>query len=119
MISHKHQVILNIGLAREGKDDLTFTEVYKAINTCNISHLRFERVQSDTEETLVVNALIYSDFDVARLSARLEQDCIAIWDLAHQEGRLAGPNAAKWGDFNPEFFLLLNGSRLSDARSVA
>lgn len=116
MTSHKHPAILNIGLAREGQPDLTFTEVYKAVGAANISHLSFSLHESDSETTLVVNALIPSDVAVAELSANLDQDCIAIWDLMHSEGRLAGPQAAKWGDFNPALFILPNGSRLSEAR---
>ncbi len=112
----KHPAILNIGLAREGQPDLTFVEVYNAVTACNISHLSYKILQSDTEETVVVNALIPSDVAVADLAKRLDQDCIAIWDLMHSEGRTAGPNTAKWGDFNPYFFFLPNGSRLSEAR---
>ena len=39
---------------------------------------------------------------VARIAAYAQQDCIAI--AYAKGGALAGPNAAAWGEFNPEYF---------------
>ncbi len=39
---------------------------------------------------------------VADISAKLGQDCIAI--AYAKGGALAGPRAAAWGEFNPEYF---------------
>ncbi len=54
-------------------------------------------------------------YDLALL---LNQDAIAVYlpDFGH--GALIGPRAEAWGNFNPEFFLLPDGSRLS-ARQAA
>jgi hypothetical protein len=40
-------------------------------------------------------------FDLCRV---LEQDCVAVVDLDSGKGELIGPNAAAWGEFNPEYF---------------
>jgi sugar phosphate isomerase/epimerase len=47
------------------------------------------------------------------LAQHLNQDCIAVYDPARQHGELIGPNAEKWGAFNPAFFLQLDGTRLA------
>lgn len=38
------------------------------------------------------------------LAKALEQDCIAVYIPAWRKGRLIGPKAAEWGDFNIEYF---------------
>lgn len=115
-MSNKHPVVLNIGLAREGQPNLRFTEVYKALGKAGIVPLEFLTEMSDTEQTVVFEALIPADHSVYAVAEALDQDCIALWDRMGNEGRLVGPRAAKWGDFNPEYFILPNGSRLSNAR---
>ena len=79
-------------------------------------------VNSDTEPTLVVTVSKEGNlgsFDaICRVSAALEQDCIAVWDGMWQKGYLLGPRAAAWGKFNPEFFFLKNGARLKSSELV-
>ena len=48
---------------------------------------------------------------VDRLSAALRQEAIAQFD--GEQGGLYGPQAEKWGDFNPEFFIMPDGRRMS------
>ena len=38
------------------------------------------------------------------LAKQLEQDCIAVYIPAWSRGKLLGPKAAAWGDFNLNFF---------------
>lgn len=39
------------------------------------------------------------------LAIFLGQDCVALLTYDGTSGYLVGPNAAKWGAFNPEFFI--------------
>lgn len=39
-----------------------------------------------------------------QLAGAYDQDCIAMLVVGPDMGLLVGPNAAKWGEFNPEFF---------------
>lgn len=78
-----------------------------------IEVLSFDVHQSNTEETLVVQLTVPISYgDLYRLSQSLWQDCIAQYDIVLREGELIGPQAAKWGKFNPCFFLLPNGEPL-------
>src|SRR5690606_29512462 len=100
-----------------GDTEIASYAAFRAMRERGILWGRSERYDSDTEPTLVVECDA-TDAQVHNLSVMLEQDCIAVWDRMHREGRLVGPRKEKWGEFNPEFFLLPNGSRLSEARSV-
>lgn len=110
-------VILNIGLM-VGDTEIASYAAFRAMHQLGILWGRSERYDSDTEPTLVVECDA-TDAQVHELSIMLEQECIAVWDRMHREGRLVGPLKHKWGEFDPEFFLLPNGSRLSEARSLA
>ena len=74
--------------------------------------------QSDSEPTLVAELrrplTAAAAFAVAE---RLHQDCIAQFD--GRDGYLIGPNASAWGEFDPAFFLTLDGSRLTAPLSRA
>lgn len=69
------------------------------------------RAYSQTEETLIlvchVDAEDRDEFNavVFELSADLQQDCIAVYNATSFSGALIGPNAAAWGEFNPDFFI--------------
>lgn len=111
------KAIINIGLARKGLPDLPIGEVLRTLKEAKIDVEFWLTRSSDTEETLVATVsgpVLSASYIVAQ---RLDQDCIAVYDPRSDIGRLIGPNAAAWGSFNPEFFLLLDGSILS--RTVA
>lgn len=84
----------------------------------NIAHAVHD---SGSEPTLIVKMLTFgTDHDRVQLLAdalcsRLRQEAIALAkldDSGHVEfGELRGPMAERWGEFNPEYFLLLNGQR--------
>jgi len=68
------------------------------------------RAVSTTEDTLVLSvetdgseASLYHA--VYNLATQLSQDCIAVYQVEADNGALIGPNAAAWGEFNPEFFI--------------
>jgi hypothetical protein len=98
---------LNIGLDRNdgGNVPLHFALITIA-NRFDILDLKL--AQSETERTIVcrVSILDYGSKWTDKLHEicdLLDQDCIAVFD--GKQGELIGPNAAKWGQFNPEFFI--------------
>lgn len=104
---------VNIGLAVNDGSTIKPTHALAALRAVGGVRALIGRVFcSDTEPTLVaeidrpLNAA--AAYEVARY---LRQDAIAQWD--GREGDLYGPNAAAWGDFNPAFFLTLDGRRLA------
>ncbi len=69
------------------------------------------RAQSGTEDTLIVKLSVSSGAE-QRLRAVIDdlattqcQDCIAVYNATSWSGELVGPNAAAWGEFNPEYFI--------------
>jgi hypothetical protein len=107
--------ILNIGLAVEGKKNLTVSEVLDACVDFDIEVINYAVFESDSEPTLVAKVSkvpgVCTSVNYASIS--LGQDCIGVYSPATNTGALIGPRADKWGEFNPEYFLLLDGSRLS------
>lgn len=110
------EVILNIGLAREGNSNIGQGTVIREL-TYSFKAIAFEFKHSDTEPTCIatVDALSagYLKQSCEFLCRLLSQDCIAVWDPVRREGQLIGPKAEAWGPFNPEFFLLPGGERLA------
>jgi hypothetical protein len=112
-----HPVILNIGMRCADGAELTTAVVMQSLRAAGVLWERIALREDAPEPTMVVEG--YStDYQVYLLSTWLQQECIAVWDQMHREGRLVGPQAAKWGEFDPAQFILLNGSLLSEARSV-
>ena len=115
--------VLNIGLAREAKSNIGTGTALRALMdlermSANDELIDYSIQQSETETTVVAIVDIRGNPEdvltkVFRLSQILEQDCIAMYNLVTKEGALVGPRADKWGAFNPEFFLLPDGSKLS------
>ena len=108
------EVILNIGLARAGKSNISSGTVIREVTEA-FGAATFEWHRSDTEITAVVtvDALPRTMGATAHhLALLLEQDCIAAYTPDSGGGFLAGPRAAAWGAFNPEFFIMPDGSRL-------
>ena len=76
---------------------------------------------SDSEPTLVVEVTTSAPFhDRVRMLAdalcsQLRQEAVAVAELnadgGIEWGDLRGPMADRWGSFNPEYFLLLDGTR--------
>lgn len=116
--------ILNIGLNTAG-GAIAIEEARKALRAYGFSILREALLESDTEPTLV--AEVATGFATTTLtvlqllyqvSEELEQDCIAVYREYALGGVLVGPRADAWGPFNPEYFLLLDGRRLSEATNA-
>lgn len=82
------------------------------------------QVESDTEPTACIEVTTTANLDrmadiLARVSVELQQEAIAVMDKATGNGRLSGPMAHLWGDFNPEFFILPDGRRAAVALPLA
>jgi hypothetical protein len=113
------KLTLNIGL-NSHKGAITTEQARQALAANEFSIVRDAVLESDTEPTLVaeVTSLNANPFLVLQLLRRvadeLDQDCIAVYRELTAGGALIGPRAAEWGPFNPEFFLLLDGRRLSE-----
>lgn len=123
------QLILNIGLDGVPADmsytngvpnPLVTRQFLTTVQAVRQAGFRVQKAfiaQSDTEPTAV---LVVDDGDspgqdnrIDMLSTTLNQDCIAAWSPADAFGQLIGPRADKWGEFNPEFFIMPDGSRLA------
>lgn len=118
------KLVLNIGLA-VGVTSSIAAHVAREILAANGFLIGSSKIiESDTEPTLV--ALVYLE-DVPsgvirslnQTAVDLQQDCIAAWNPTNAKGALIGPNAAKWGAFNPEFFFQLDGTRLAQRTPAA
>lgn len=118
--------LLNIGLARTGNSNIGVGTALREIEASGFTIFAHAVHHSDTEITVVAEGtfkhpvLTKHNANVAyNLACRLGQDCVAVYDLNTQTGALHGPRAAAWGEFNPEFFLMLDGTRLPSPLQVA
>lgn len=122
-------VHLNIGLASEAYGIVAANSVLQVLANHGFFIRTSETLDSDTEPTLVVVAdwglntyckpgvtLDEACYKVAELAG---QDCLAAWLPEWRQGRLIGPRAAAWGEFNPEFFITPEGSRLAAQKAAA
>lgn len=107
---------LNVGLdVRPDLRDsnLTPEEVKAAIEAFGVQVTASAVHRSDTENTLVAQlSQPLTGGEVDALSRALHQE--AIPQLVGTKGEMHGPEKEKWGDFNPDYFLMLDGSRASD-----
>ena len=102
---------LNIGLHRAKGGKVTRKQLKDALAANGIAGAITYHV-SDSEPTAVVELTKRpTRATVHALSVELGQDAIALYSLPAKRGTLIGPNAAKWGKFNPAYFLLPSGGR--------
>lgn len=108
--------MVNIGLRvsdAQGGGEVDPDAVRAALTGMGVN-IRHEAIhQSDSEPTFVatLDRALTPD-EAATISEQLQQDAIA--QSAGDQTGLFGPRAADWGAFNPEFFLDLQGRRLSE-----
>lgn len=118
---------LNIGLNVGAEERLSLLQVINAVGayafvlSANVHH-------SDTERTavLVIDRLL-STKQGNELAKQLNQEAFAMLSVraayglvplrAEPNGWLIGPEAAKWGAFNLDYFLMPDGRRASAALS--
>jgi hypothetical protein len=97
--------VWNIGLNVKGGEPLSTEQVLSTLRNAGLDPEQYEVKQSDTEPTLVAVLPETDDETVEQVARELSQEAIAVQN-ADGSGKLLGPRAAEWGDFNPEFFLL-------------
>ncbi len=105
---------VNIGLNVPGGGTLTPEEVMAALTAAGVNVKQSTIHQSDTEQTVVAEldrALTPEEGNAVAVA--LGQEAVA-QHTGNKQGALYGPNAAAWGDFTPEFYLNLDGSRLAE-----
>ena len=110
------EVLLNIGCDSKTLGKIPPMWVVSAARLRWINVIAHKVLRSDTETTVVLHAHIDGpqiEKLVTELCGVLGQDCIAVYAPAVQLGDLIGPGAKAWGSFNPEFFFMLDGTRLS------
>lgn len=108
------KVLLNVGLAVNGRETLTEVDVFDAVLSEGIVVSKYATHKSSTERTVVLAATLPADpihamRAVYRAAERLGQDCIAVWDPEALQGVLVGPRTDQWGDFNPAYFIDFSG----------
>ena len=115
------QIIFNIGLGT--KDAAGNVGLLDAEAVCEFVHelagcgFYGALLESRTEPTLVLE-FDYAELrqhtsftDVAlEICERFNQDCVAVYNTALEAGQLIGPRAEAWGDFNPGYFFLVDGT---------
>lgn len=107
--------ILNIGHNVNGAPCHSTADIVRAFTAAGMTLASLHLHESDSEMTSVIVSPNVDSEAVARLSALLGQDAIAVWHPTRegQPGELLGPNTEAWGGkFDPDFFLLPDGQRL-------
>ena len=116
-------ITLNIGLLiGRGPEANTVTQTVQAIERTGliVEHLRV--VHSDTEPTVVVQVRVPTAHwgprtvheTIHGLAVTLGQQAIAAHGYLVGWGRNIGPDAAAWGEFDPELFWTLEGRRMAE-----
>lgn len=110
----KATATLNVGLDGNDGTKLDLTEVVQRLNTVGLMVTVTDLTlgQSATELTAIVrveHTCAASIIGAVYLACGpLRQDCIATridCEIGNPVGFLVGPNAVKWGEFNPAYFL--------------
>ncbi len=114
-------LILNIGLDSKTKGNIGGGTAIREVVSYFGPASSFSFKHSDTELTCIASVRVNSELHYTDVENRiyflarlLGQDCIAVYAPEQRKGTLIGPNAKAWGEFNPEFFILPDGTRLSE-----
>lgn len=75
--------------------------------------------QSDSEPTLVVRTeRLLSPEQVTAICYILRQEAMVQYSHIAKAGWVEGPMSENWGGFNPEYFVLIDGRRLSETEEA-
>lgn len=119
------RVLLNIGLAIGATASVSAHVAEEILKANGFVISRTAIVQSDTEPTLVADvsflpftgrALGEAIYETA---TDLKQEAIGAWLPGFKKGRLIGPKADAWGEFDPALFFMLDGKRMSELQTAA
>lgn len=110
--------ILNVGLSTEevaGGGQIDEAAVRQRLADIGVTVDAVDLHQSDSELTAVVQInrpLTQAEADA--LSAALQQE--AIVQVVDGQGTMFGPKAEEWGPYNPDYFVMPDGTRASAAK---
>lgn len=108
---------LNIGMKVGKSGKLTTKQITDGLKKFGAKLVKKTIKNSGTEPTMIVRlSKPLSEVDLMALSKLLKQE--AIPQLSNGQGIMIGPKAAKWGDFNPEYFLNFSGKPLSKSSTA-
>jgi GGDEF domain-containing protein len=114
----ENKAILNVGLDIPGGGKLNPEDVRSSVEKLGVKVLSENLHQSDTEMTSVLRlSRPLTKDEVYQLAVEHKQDAIA-QRLPNGTGFLAGPKAADWGDYNPEYFKMPNGKSASESNTI-
>lgn len=103
--------MMNIGMNVNGGKSLTASEIKNAIKESGAKILKSSIKKSGTEPTFIVKLSKPLDANqMNKLAEVLKQE--AIPQLSNGIGNMYGPKAAKWGAFNPYYFMNFNGKSI-------
>ena len=110
------RVLVNVGLVRNTEGFLRGSDVAGAFDDegFEIVDSRITLAQGVNDEDTWIGlietgrGMVASFATIAAISKRLDQDCIAVANPDHPDcGKLIGPKAKDWGEFNPDYFKVL------------
>jgi hypothetical protein len=117
-------IYLNVGLKRnDNGKTLSHTFVKQVLRHLGLDVTDLQLFESDSEWTAVVSVCLPQKAScieqfvdrVDAAAAFLRQDCIAVvYNAKLGAGSLIGPEAENWGPFNPTYFIMPDGRRLSE-----
>jgi hypothetical protein len=101
--------IINVGLNVGEEECLTSEEIVDVARELGmlVYEYKVHRAQGATERRFVARIAGATKDALFTMSGALGQDCIAVYDLAKCKGALIGPDAKRWGKFNPDKFSVL------------
>jgi hypothetical protein len=106
-------MILNIGMKIGADREISLARLQATLFLFDKSS-RIWLHQGPSEMTAVVQVHNeWPDTFVNDLAIALEQEAIAVYSTVRVAGKLVGPLAESWGDFNPQSFLLQDGRTLA------
>ena len=101
------KTILNVGHNVNGLPTWDRWDVSNALFPLKAHIESHEVMQSTSEQTSVIVLDCYVDNTLLLvLCEQLQQDAIAAFDTVEGTGRVVGPRASEWGEFNPDYFLM-------------
>lgn len=105
------QIELNFeaGTAGRNRAEYAFVEFARSyVRDTRIERSSYNGPDGEVDvETIVAKVNCSPEVAIAiayRLACELEEDCVAV-RFYEGKGMLVGPNAAKWGAFNEDFFI--------------
>jgi hypothetical protein len=116
-------IYLNVGLKRnDNGKTLSHTFVKQVLRHLGLDVTDLQLFASDSEWTAVVTVCMpQKSYRLEQLvdaidpaAIFLKQDCIAVVRDIRNGGSLIGPKAQEWAPFNPTYFIMPDGRRLSE-----